>query len=154
MAIVKTSFFRSAAKPSESTQTKDKASTTSSSRSTRWMNRFQSKSQVATSSVTPVMLPCCMKRQAMMANGEPSQDNESTPVVLYKIFDKNVLRKQTAIVGSQRVPFYPMHIATHRVVRSRSAVLDPIDENDMAMCENCHLQRISQSPPCVRILIN
>ncbi|KAF0698603.1 Aste57867_10797 [Aphanomyces stellatus] len=87
-------------------------------------------------------------------------DNEDVvdggPMVVYKVVNLKILRKESMLVGGRRVPFSAMHIAMHRVVRRKGAVLDAVDEevDGMMVAVDRHDCRRTVPPPCVRILLN
>ncbi|KAF0720714.1 Aste57867_139 [Aphanomyces stellatus] len=87
---------------------------------------------------------CCEQRLAFVSAHKKGN------AVVYKLVKTAALRKQTSIVGSHRVPFYPIHNAHHRVQRARGSVLGPIDEEG-SMCDACHVAKFNRSPVCVGI---
>ncbi|KAF0720707.1 Aste57867_132 [Aphanomyces stellatus] len=106
----------------------------------------------------PFVAPCCEKRRMIkQLLGDDSADDvhqiTAAASVEYKIVNRAALRRHTAIVGSRRVPFYPMDNAVHRVQRQDGAVLSPIDEDDMHLCECCHHFKLNRDAPCVSITV-
>ncbi|ETV70976.1 hypothetical protein H257_13709 [Aphanomyces astaci] len=102
----------------------------------------------------PSSLPaCCEKRRqntTSLGNLDlsPHDQPPSQAAVLYKFVNRRLLRKQTAIVGGQRVPYFPVHNAHHRIARSKGSVLACIDE-DTDICDTCHNHQLQLTPAIV-----